>query len=62
MRLTNGSFEDFERSKIKLKPGLEVFLDNDEGLSIEGMVDYSSKENIWVAKYDHEKLEDTSPI
>jgi hypothetical protein len=60
VRFTEGSFNDIERLNITLKSDLEVFLDNNEGLSIKGVVDFSNNESIWVAQYDHENLNDTS--
>ena len=47
--------------KIKLKPGLKVLLDDDEGLATDGVVEFSAKENIWVAKFDWGKLNKIFP-
>jgi len=60
VRFTNGTERDIERLNIKLKPGLKVILDNSEGMTIEGVVEFSDEENIWVMKYDHSLLTDTS--
>ena len=58
---TNGTFQDIERFKIKLEKGLEVLLDDNEGLEINGVVEFSEKENIWVAKLDWDKLNNIFP-
>lgn len=58
---TNGTFKDIERLKIKLEAGLEVMLDDNEGLAINGIVEFSKKENIWVAKFDWNKLNNIFP-
>jgi hypothetical protein len=53
---TNGALEDIERLQIKLEPDLKVLLDDNEGLAINGIVEFSKEENIWVAKFDWNKL------
>lgn len=58
---TNGTFEDIRRLKIKLEHGLEVMLDDNEGLTINGIVELSEKENIWVAKFDWDELNNIFP-
>jgi hypothetical protein len=53
---TVGTFEDIEKLKIQLEPGLKVLIDNDEGLQVLGTVEFSNEENIWVAKIDWDNL------
>jgi hypothetical protein len=62
VRLTNGSYSDISRMNIQLRSGFRVILDDSEGLSIEGTVEFSDTENVWVAKYDHQKLNGNSPF
>jgi hypothetical protein len=48
VRLTTvGTRRDLEKMNIKLKSGLEVLLDDDEGLTTPGVVLFSEEENIW---------------
>ncbi len=58
---TNGAFDDIEKFKINLEPGLKVLLDDNEGLEIDGIVEFSDQENIWVAKFDWDKLNNIFP-
>jgi len=53
---TVGTLEDIEKLKIQLEPGLEVLIDNNEGLKVLGTVQFSNEENIWVAKIDWDNL------
>ncbi|PSL45741.1 hypothetical protein CLV51_104448 [Chitinophaga niastensis] len=48
---TRGTFDDLERLNIKLVPGLELLLDDDEELAAVGIVQFSEEENIWVATF-----------
>jgi hypothetical protein len=41
---------------IKLVQGLEVLLDDYEGLSVYGTVLFSEEENIWVAKINWDEF------
>ena len=52
---TKGSREDIENQTISLKTGVEVFL-YDEELSVNGIITYSTEENLWVATIDRNKL------
>ncbi|MES1219017.1 MAG: hypothetical protein ABUT20_26150 [Bacteroidota bacterium] len=61
VRFTNGTFADIERLNIKLAPGLKVILDDGEGLAVEGEIEFSATENIWVGKFDKEKLHNILP-
>ncbi|MDO6433263.1 hypothetical protein Q4E93_21815 [Flavitalea sp. BT771] len=57
VRLTSdGTFRDLERLNIKLKSGLEILLDDDEGLATSGVVLFSDEEKIWVAKINWDDL------
>lgn len=53
---TQGTFEDLKRLGIELKPGLTVMLDDREEITIQGIVEFSEDEKIWVAKIDWLKL------
>ena len=47
VRLTcNGKLDDLKRFKIQLSEGLKVMLDDYEGLSTAGIIEYSKEENI----------------
>ena len=45
-----------EANNIKLMPGLEVLLDNNDDLEATGIIEFSDAENTWVAKIDWESL------
>ncbi|TFF38508.1 hypothetical protein [Mucilaginibacter psychrotolerans] len=47
---TRGTFEDIKTFNIDLRPGLNVVLDDKDELTIEGVLEFSEEENIWVAK------------
>lgn len=53
---TEGTFRDLERLNIKLESGLEILLDDDEGLVTSGVVLFSDEEKIWVAKINWDNL------
>ena len=53
---TKATFEDIERLNIKLETGLKVCLADDDGLAVEGIIKFSENENIWTAKFDCNKL------
>lgn len=53
---TKATFEDIERLNIKLETGLKVCLADDDGLAVEGIIELSENENIWTAKFDCNKL------
>jgi hypothetical protein len=40
---TKGTFDDIKRSGIKLEPGMNIWLDDEDGLAIDGVVEYSEK-------------------
>ena len=52
---TKGSIEDIKNQKISLETGTEVFL-YDEELSVNGIITFSSEENLWVATIDWDEL------
>ena len=47
---------DIKKNNIVLTTGLKIMLDDDDGFAIEGTVEFSTKENIWVAKFDWDAL------
>ena len=53
---TNEAFKDIETKKIMMKAGTNVLLDDHDGLKTIGILEFSQKENIWVAKIDWNKL------
>ncbi len=53
---TNGTFEDIERMKIQLKEGMQIRLDDNDGLTTVGRLKYSTEENIWVAEINWDSL------
>lgn len=53
---TNGAKDDIKAQNIKLSPGLRVLLNDREELSIIGIVEFSDRENIWVARFDWDTL------
>jgi hypothetical protein len=57
IRLTTaGTLNDLKRMNIKLESGIEILLDDDEGLVASGIVLFSDEENIWVAKINWDEL------
>ena len=53
---TEGTYRDLQRMNIKLEEGLEVLLDDDEGLAILGTVLFSEEEGIWVGRINWDEL------
>lgn len=53
---TNGTFKDIKRYEIHLEEGLELLLDDHDGICTLGVVEFSIDENIWVAKIDWVKI------
>ncbi|TMI86635.1 MAG: hypothetical protein E6H06_20675 [Bacteroidetes bacterium] len=53
---TNGALADIKRMHIQLQDGLEVILNDNEGLEATGIIEFSQTENIWVAKIDWNKI------
>jgi len=49
---TTGSINDLRNQNITLVPGIKILLDNDEGLTFVGIVEFSEDEQIWVARVD----------
>jgi hypothetical protein len=58
---TVGALNDIKRLNIQFEKGLEILLDDHEGLATHGTVEFSNEENIWVAKIDREKLMNLLP-
>jgi len=57
VRLTTvGTLNDLKRMNIKLESGMEILLDDDEGLVTSGIVLFSGEENIWVAKINWDEI------
>ena len=53
---TNGTLEDLKNQQIKLYDGIEILLDDGDGLATVGTVKFSEEENIWVASVNWDKL------
>jgi hypothetical protein len=53
---TNGTLDDLKNKNIKLEPGLEILLDDDDGLSVKGIIQFSEEEKMWVAEIDWDQL------
>jgi len=53
---TKGTYQDLERKKVELREGLELLLDDDEGITTLGIVSFSQNENIWVAKINWDEI------
>ena len=54
--ITRGTLEDLERETIKLESGLKILLDDNDGLTALGIVQFSEDEKIWVAEINWDKL------
>lgn len=55
-----GTVHDLSRQRIELKEGLELTLYS-EDLEVEGQVQYSTEENLWVAVIDWDAIEEVEP-
>lgn len=53
---TFGSTEDITKLNIKMQQGMEVWLNDNEGLKVRGIIEFSDEENIWVAAIDWNEL------
>jgi hypothetical protein len=53
---TVGSLHDIAVLGEEIRVGLEVLLDDEEELSIKGVVEFSFDEDIWIAKVDWDEL------
>jgi hypothetical protein len=49
---TQGSLADISDNNIKMEEGIELQLDDNEGLSTIGTAHFSNEEKIWVAVID----------
>jgi hypothetical protein len=57
IRLTaDGTLSDLKNQHIKLEPDLEILLDDDDGLIVKGVVQFSEDEKIWIAEINWDKL------
>ncbi|MGB3006514.1 MAG: hypothetical protein WBC06_08405 [Chitinophagaceae bacterium] len=54
---TLGTIEDIEKQEIYMMIDLEVLLDDYDELSISGIIEFSEKENIWVAVIKRDELQ-----
>ena len=50
-----GTIEDLARQKIRLSDGLQLILYS-EDLEVDGVVQYSSEENVWVAVINWDEI------
>ena len=50
-----GTIEDLARQKIRLSDGLQLILYS-EDLEVDGVVQYSNEENVWVAVIDWDEI------
>jgi hypothetical protein len=55
-----GTVEDLARRKISLRAGQSLVLYS-EDLEVDGVVQYSQKENLWVAVIDWEAIREVTP-
>ncbi len=53
---TKGTLDDIEKKEIKLKENLEILLDDDDGLTVNGIVQFSEIEKIWVVRVNWDML------
>lgn len=53
---TVGTLDDLKLNSIELKPGLEIILDDEEGVNTIGVVEFSESEKIWVAKINWDSI------
>ena len=55
-----GTVRDLSRQKIELQQGLELTLFS-EDLEVEGQVQYSTEESLWVAAIDWDAIKEIEP-
>ena len=55
-----GTVRDLSRQRIELTDGLTLVLYSEE-LEVEGQVQYSSEENLWVAVIDWDAIKEVEP-
>jgi hypothetical protein len=55
--ITAGALHDIQSKNIKLFDGLELLLDDSQEFKGPGVVEFSKSENIWVARFDWENME-----
>ncbi|MEA5533739.1 hypothetical protein [Crocosphaera sp. XPORK-15E] len=56
-----GTLEDLSCQNIRLQKGQKLTLYSEE-LEVDGMVEYSSEENLWVAVIDWDKIREIDDI
>ena len=47
---------DIEEKAIKLVPGMEIIIDDNDSLRVKGIVQYSQEENVWVVEFKYEDV------
>ena len=47
---TVGSIKDIENKNVRLESNLQLVINDDDGLKALAIIEYSEKENIWVAR------------
>ena len=55
---TIGAIQSLNESKVTLRNGLEIELTSGDFFPINGIVDFSDSEHIWVARFDIKDLRD----
>jgi hypothetical protein len=55
---TEGSKQEIVAKGVDLQSGLKVMLDDDEGLSVLGTVQFSTEEKIWVVEINWDEIVD----
>jgi hypothetical protein len=53
---TEGSKQEIAAKEVDLQSGLKVMLDDDEGLSVLGIVQFSTEEKIWVVEINWDEI------
>lgn len=53
---TEGTLEDLRNKKVVLTEGIELLLDDDDGMATTGVTQFSEEENIWVALINWDEL------
>jgi hypothetical protein len=52
----NGAIRDIQKLNIESREGMQIILDDEEGLSAIGEIKFSKEENIWVAEINWDTL------
>lgn len=56
-----GAVEDLARQKIALRDGQSLVLYSEE-LEVDGVIQYSDEENLWVAVIDWDAIREVTPV